>query len=407
MVLGISGVTEISLLWEADRLPDHYSPKHFLQQIPHRLLMEFFIRRGQLTDLDWDNLHDSVDPILRAWQLLPLQQQADIERWFRTISALATKEGLRIVIEECRFHKVDTHEQFQKPLGIHEKVFWAFLQNEIVILSAGRLNRADHLHARYWRRRNNLPAKQPDLTHPTRTLLEQAISTYYTEHQNRGAFCKVQVYLRKEKIHYFFAYPSDYADTAIVYNDRGEMERQFQHAAFEVIFAYNQETGILDAFVQGDKTLRRDLEALFCRLVLKEELPAEDPERPPYQLEALRNPDFDFPTNPEDRIIETRVKSLRLSIVGPGFGRITFESDSWRKRGDIHYLVGHFLNHETASSVSMQVTQAEMQVTFETPEGPNTVAFRITHPDSCSLKDEPEHLLIKEYLLRWGIAMEN
>ncbi len=40
------------------------------------------------------------DPILDAWHLLPLPQQADVERWFRAISALATREGLRTVIEE-------------------------------------------------------------------------------------------------------------------------------------------------------------------------------------------------------------------------------------------------------------------------------------------------------------------
>ena len=41
---------------------------------------------------------------------------------------------------------------------------------------------------------------------------------------------------KNEKIHYFFAYPSDYADTAIVYNDKGVLERKCQQAAFEVIF---------------------------------------------------------------------------------------------------------------------------------------------------------------------------
>ena len=55
----------------------------------------------------------------------------------------------------------------------------------------------------------------------------------------------------------------------------------------------------------------------------------------------------------------------------------------------------------------MNTTQAMMQVTFETNDGPNTVTFKITHPDSCSLRDEPEHLIIKEYLRRWGIATEN
>src|ERR1035437_5934270 len=379
-------------------MPDHYSPKLFLQQIPKDLLRQFFTRRGELGDLDWDGLDDAdVDPILNAWHVLPLPQQADIERWFRAISALATKEGLRTVIEECQFHEVGLPESFSKIQGIHEKIFWVYLQKDKVLLSAGRLNRADHLHARYWRRRNDLPARQPDITHPTRRLLEEEISEYYKKHQDRGTYCTVQLYRRREKIHYFFAYPSDYADTAIVYNDKGVLERKCQQAAFEVIFAYNEATGILDDFVQGDKNLRRDLEAIFCRLVLKEELPEEDPKRPPYQLDALRKPEFDFPTNPQDRIKEQRVKSLRLSIVGPGFGRIIFESDSWRKRGDIHDLIDKYLNHAQESAVIMRVTQAEMQVTFETADGPDQVTFRITHPDRRS-EEHTSELQSRQYL---------
>ena len=99
--------------------------------------------------------------------------------------------------------------------------------------------------------------------------MAQAISKYYREHQGRGEHCKVEAYLRRDKIHYFFAYPADYADTVIIYNDEGGLERQLQKAAFEVIFAYNESTGTLDVFVQGDKKLRRDMEEIFASLVLK------------------------------------------------------------------------------------------------------------------------------------------
>jgi site-specific recombinase XerC len=34
------------------------------------------------------------------------------------------------------------------------------------------------------------------------------------------------------------------------------------------------------------------------------------------------------------------------------------------------------------------------------------ITFQISHPDSCNLKDKPEHLKIKECLKRWGIARE-
>jgi hypothetical protein len=385
-----------------------YNPKHFLRQIPNAMLKEFFGRRGELTELKWDDLAEmDVDSVFDAWLALPETARAEVERSFRSVSDLSSAEGLQTLIEEGQFHRVDLTVCVNQLHGLHEKVFWVYLYHEKVFLSAGRLNRADHLNGRYWRRRTDLPAKKPDISHPTRELLARGISQYYQDHQGRGEHCKVEVYLRREKIHYFFAYPADYADTVIIYNDLGALERQLQKAAFEVVFAYNESSGTLDLFVQGDKNLRRDMEEIFARLVLKEELPEEGAGRQPYELNGLRSRDFDFPTDPEDSIQDVRVKALRLSIVGPGFGRITFESDARRKRGDIYDLMEKSLNHARMNAEAVNVTRAVLDVVFATGARPKTENFYISYPDTCSLKDTPEHLKIKEYLRRWGIATEN
>ena len=103
------------------------------------------------------------------------------------------------------------------------KDVWVYLNHPRVFLSSDRLNQADHLSVRYWRRRIDLPAKKADLSHPTRDLLRQEISKYFDDKQGRGRDCTVEVYLRREKIHYFFCYPSDYAETALVYDDQGKI----------------------------------------------------------------------------------------------------------------------------------------------------------------------------------------
>jgi hypothetical protein len=54
----------------------------------------------------------------------------------------------------------------------------------------------------------------------------------------------------------------------------------------------------------------------------------------------------------------------------------------------------------------VNVTQATIQVTFATRGRSKPITFQISHPDSCNLKDKPEHLKIKERLKRWGIARE-
>lgn len=73
-----------------------YNPKHFLRQIPKRLLKEFFDRRKELTDLCWDELAEmNVDPVFEAWMRLPEPSRADVERSFRSVADLATPEGSR------------------------------------------------------------------------------------------------------------------------------------------------------------------------------------------------------------------------------------------------------------------------------------------------------------------------
>jgi len=64
------------------------------------------------------------------------------------------------------------------------------------------------------------------------------------------------------------------------------------------------------------------------------------------------------------------------------------------------------LDHQRLNSETMNVTQATIQVTFTTSGRPKTITFQISYPDSCNLKDKPEHLKIKECLKRWGIARE-
>ena len=53
-------------------MPDHYSPKQFIRQVPNPLLKAFFDQRGELSDLKWEKLGEvDADPVFEAWQALP------------------------------------------------------------------------------------------------------------------------------------------------------------------------------------------------------------------------------------------------------------------------------------------------------------------------------------------------
>jgi hypothetical protein len=63
-----------------------------------------------------------------------------------------------------------------------------------------------------------------------------------------------------------------------------------------------------------------------------------------------------------------------------------------------------FLNQEQLSREAVMVTQAVLEVVFKIDKEEKKVRFTITHPDSCTLRDDPEHLIIKDCLRRWRIA---
>ena len=65
------------------------------------------------------------------------------------------------------------------------------------------------------------------------------------------------------------------------------------------------------------------------------------------------------------------------------------------------------LNHVRLHAESITVSRAVFDVIYATAGKSKTENFYISHPDTCNLKDTPEHLKLKEYLLRWGIANEN
>jgi len=86
-------------------------------------------------------------------------------------------------------------------------------------------------------------------------------------------------------------------------------------------------------------------------------LPEEEPDGNPFELDGLRNRHFNFSTTPEDRIQEVRVKSLRLSIVGPSLGSITFASDARKRRGNIYDLMDKALDYHRLNPDMVKVVK--------------------------------------------------
>jgi hypothetical protein len=331
----------------------------------------------------------------------------EIESDLREIFDLASAEGTRTMIEEGGFHGIDLRAELDSQDGFVNKAFCIFLNHRKIFKVAHLLDHTDRLGHRYWRKRKDMPRKEPDLSSEAIEQLAGAISAYYREREGRGRHCHVDKYLRGSRYHYFFVYPQDYTDTFIGYNEAGRFERRLQNPAFEIIFVYDPVEGSLDLYARGDRRTKQHLQDLFGRTILHEELGEEDRRSSPYELNVLKRRDFVFPTDPKDRIVGVKVKELRLSMLGSPHRRITFEVGPKEPKDEIYDLIDRALNKESLPLSVFNVTSAVIQMQFDNSGGEGrstkTVSFRISFPDSCNLRDEPEHLIAKGYLKTWEI----
>lgn len=384
-----------------------YNPRKFLLLIPMAMLRQYFERRSVLGDLAWDDLNENDHEVVYiAWQALPQRSRDSIGVDFQNVAGLATKQGVQIIIEEAKFHGVDLVPELIQHPSHSEKAFHVLLDHPRVFRVASQFNYADNL-TRYWHPRHDLPKKPPNLSQEARATLKKAVSDYYVENQGRGQYSDLDVYLRHETVHYFMVYLSDYPDTFVGYNDDGALDRHPQTPAFDVVFRYDESCGHLDLYAEGPQQLRRDLEGIFGRTALSEDLSMEPPPGAAFQLNHLKDPAFEFTTEPSDGIFNVQLRTLQLSVPDKKSGRITFELLPYSNGGNIHDLIADALNLVTWQLEDLRVDLVRMKVTFlhGRPRA-KTVTFNIS-PYSCPLKDHvPEHITIRRCLKKWQIESE-
>jgi hypothetical protein len=387
----------------------HYYPKTFLRQVPNALLKEFFDGRNQLRDILWylQTRETEIDLIYNGWQALPAPQRVDVEKTFRSIDEMACESGVKALVDEGQFHRVDLAAELASREGFHHKAMWAYLHHREVFELASLFHYVESLPGGSWVRAMELPRTAPNVTPATTQALESRLSQYYREQQGRGHRCTVETYVRGGRDHYFFAYPDDYADTYIGHGEDGRFIRRAQKRAFEVVFVYDSQDGTLDLYAQGVRRLKEDLRQIFCTVILG----VTDSGRcyvPTYDLDPLLSRDFRFPTDPADGIAEVRVREMRLTLVGTGCRRITLEADPKSHAQEIYDMMDECLREKYRSSAGAHVTRATFEIRFA-PRGntrPKKLVFSVSFPDSSDLKSkgEDERLLGEKYLKRWGIA---
>lgn len=382
----------------------HYSPKAFMIEAPNELLKEYYERHGLNSDIPWQHLSErDIGRVFEAYQNAPEDVSRSIDNDFRDIHSLGDEGGIKTLIDvgQSQFHNADFISTFEGMEGHLERSFFAFLRYPEVFDEASCFHYADTLG--HWRKRDRLPKmlRQPD--DESKARLSMALSGYYRQKEGRGHGCEIEYYKRGDS-HYWFARPEDYAVSALIYDNEHKLNKQTQKPAFEVIFVYSEPDRTLNTRANGPKETLTDLQTLWGRAILEYELGAPPAGQVVYELGGLRSRDFQFTLEPEDGVSEVRVKRLKLKIMGTSH-RITFEASARHDPKEIYGLVERVLKGLEVTDDVVQVSNAGLQLVFPGTgtRRESTLMFSVSHPNSCSLRNEPKHDIAKNLLKRWGL----
>jgi len=386
-----------------------FDPRKVLRDVSNGLLRTFFESRGVLREVPWDRMGETqIEPVFAAWQNMPEPDRLAVQVILQDVNELADERGLNVLVEEVRRGAPQRLPEMAALDGRHDRAMWVYLNLPEAFDEAAMFARADALAAgRYWIKCNSLPKKELVADEKLRTSLADALTEFYWPAQMRGQHCSVEHYRRANGTDYFFAYLDDYPDSHIIFDDNGRMQKRSDRSAFTNVFAYCPDGGTLELFARGGRKVIVPLQSLFCKSVLDTDVDPADPQESAFQLDHLKNRNVALPTDPQDRIAEVQVRSLRLEVVGAPRRRITLDADPQGHRGDIYQMVERYLNAAALPLAKLRVTHAKFCLTFmhEGPGRARTLTFNVGL-NSCDLKSKPEDMrAVGERCLKlWGIA---
>ena len=157
-------------------------------------------------------------------------------------------------------------------------------------------------------------------------------------------------------------------------------------------------------YYKGNYKAIEPLQLFFAEAILGEdELESAENDNRVYDLNPLLAADFNFVYAANSGIEDVRVHTLRLSSKIKKGDRITLEGDSKNDANAVYQLL-----EDLTPSLSIHnyyVTRVELvaSVVVAADKPAKNIRFAVTYPNSCSLKYEAAHLLLRDMLEQSGI----
>lgn len=384
-----------------------YTIREFFRQMPNAMLGRYFDAQGHAHGLDLTTLPEAKpEPWLAVWEKVSNASRPDMEADFRDIFSMSSEKGAAAIYDELLWQMNEQPGAAQAivdklaSLANHfERTMVVFLDHKACWRGATRFNHADTLTS--WRKRKGLPKLDASVDDGSIKQLSDLIGKYFQRTEGRGKHCVVEPYRRGER-DYFFAYPEDHSQRTVEWVD-GQFSPRPHNPAFEVVFVYSKVDGWLDISCKGPQKTLEAMQGIFGEAILKlDELPPDPADPRVYDLAPLAQISFEFNYTPASGIERVEVKKIRLSSLARKGERITLEANTKENKDAVHVLldaVKKALPLHLYSVDQVEMT-AHMRISQDKLKKLN---FRITHPNSCSLKHDELADKVRDMLGASGI----
>lgn len=376
-----------------------YQRRQFLRRAPNALLAEYFTAREFFFNIKVRALKETdIEPVFAGIASLPQSDQADIDRDFQKINSMASPAGIEALCNEAVFCKQpELVQQVAAIDGLHAKAMWMFLNAPEYWRAASSIMHAETASSRYWRKRTDLPTVLPDVSEEALGALAQGISAYFHEKEGRGRNCRVEPYRKVDTgKEYFFAYPEDYGQTDVEWEQEQFLIRP-RHPAFEIIFVYCASEGSLDIYAPRNAKAIPELQRVFARTILHLETLSDGAiDKRVYDLDGLADPAFTFRWSESANIDSVQVSLLRLTLKARPKCRIILEADPFDDPRSVYRLL------EELNPPAFFITQVRFKVVFTSgaeSRRARTRSFSVTYPNSCSLNHDGQDQIIRQMLI--------
>ena len=381
-------------------MASQFSTRSFFRNTPNRFLIQYFEAKQVYLEVDWPEINESAAAVIQdAFNQVDEALKSEVEADFQDMNALACEGGAKALADEADFHQDSTFIQTIAAIeSFHGKAMYAFLNKPEYWEGATVFLHADNVGAGSWKKRNDFNHDKPCVEPEDIAEFKTEISQYFYGKEGRGKHCEVEVYRRHNK-EYFFAYPEDFAQSAVEWQN-GKLENQARHPAFEIIFVYCESESSLDIYARKNTDKILDLQAAFAKSILKiDGLTKAKPDSRVYELAPVTEPDFEFKVNEASGIMAVVVTRLRVRLNHGDNRRITVEATTKNNASAVYELL------KELSLPPHQIINVGLKVSFAATASRRAYSkpVNISYPNACNLNHDGNDLKIRQMLVDSGI----